>query len=210
MRKSFAPLLSLLSDIPDHRRGQGKLYQLAHILLFSILAMVSGANSYRGVHTFMKVHRADLNKAFGLRWKRAPAYTAIRYILQRLKGEHVETAFRAHAQTLNLSATSRTRIVALDGKALKGSFDAFNDTKAKEILGALAADSALVLAHIEIDGKSNEIPAVQKLLGELGLAGCIVTCDALHCQKNLRERQGRGRSSHRSAQGQSAELAANG
>ena len=93
-------------------------------------------------------------------------------------------AFRAHAENLNLAAAaSGTRIVALDGKVLKGSFDAFNDVKAKQILGALAADSALVLAHIEIDEKSNEIPAAQKFLGELGLAGCIVTLDALHCQK---------------------------
>jgi predicted transposase YbfD/YdcC len=40
-----------------------------------------------------------------------------------------------------------------------------------------------VLAHIEIDEKSNEIPAAQRLLGELQLAGCVVTLDALHCQK---------------------------
>jgi hypothetical protein len=43
----------------------------------------------------------------------------------------------------------------------------------------------LVLAHIEIDEKSNEIPAVQKLLAELDVAGHIVTCDAMHCQKKL-------------------------
>ena len=42
---------------------------------------------------------------------------------------------------------------------------------------------ALVLAHIEIDEKSNEIPAAQTLFKELDVAGCIVTCDAMHCQK---------------------------
>ena len=46
-----------------------------------------------------------------------------------------------------------------------------------------AVNTALVLAHIEIDEKSNEIPAVQKLLEELNVAGHIVTCDAMHCQK---------------------------
>lgn len=75
------------------------------------------------------------------------------------------------------------RIVALDGKALKGSFDAFNDAKARQILSAFAADTALVLAHIEIDEKSNEIPAAQKLLEELDVAGHLVTLDAMHCQK---------------------------
>ena len=211
LMKSLAPLLSLLSEIPDHRRGQGRLYRLPHLLLFAILAIVSGANSYRGICTFIKIHRAKLNKAFKTGWKRAPAYTAIRYILQGLEPEAIEKAFREHAAGLNLAATaSGTRIVALDGKALKGSFDAFNDLKAREVLSAFAADTALVLAHIEIDEKSNEIPAVQKLLGELGIAGCIVTCDAMHCQKNLRGRQSRERPSHRSTQGQSAALAASG
>ena len=73
--------------------------------------------------------------------------------------------------------------MALDGKVLKGSFDAFNDTRAKQMLSAFAAGTVLVLAHIEIDEKSNEIPAVQKLLEELDVADHIVTCDAMHCQK---------------------------
>jgi hypothetical protein len=60
---------------------------------------------------------------------------------------------------------------------------ASNDAKARQILSAFAVDTALVLAHIVIDEKSNEIPAVQKLLEELDVAGHIVTLDAMHCQK---------------------------
>ena len=52
-------------------------------------------------------------------------------------------------------------------------------------LSAFAADTALVLAHIEIDEKSNEMPAAQKLLEELDVAGHIVTLDAMHCQRKL-------------------------
>jgi hypothetical protein len=182
--KSFEGFLSLLATIPDPRRAEGKLYKLPHVLLFSILAIVAGANSYRGIRTFIKVHRPKLNKAFKIGWKRPPAHTAIRYILQGLKAQDVEKAFREHATNLNAGAgVCGHRLLALDGKALKGSFDAFNDTKAKQILSAFAADTALVLAHIEIDEKSNEIPAAQKLLEELDIADHIVTLDALHCQK---------------------------
>ncbi len=53
------------------------------------------------------------------------------------------------------------------------------------MVSAFAADTALVLGHLEIDDKSNEIPAVQRLLGELGLAASVITVDALHCQKKL-------------------------
>jgi hypothetical protein len=148
--KSFAPFLSHLGMVRDPRRG--KLYKLPYILLFSILAIVTGANSYRGIRTFIKTHLKRLNKAFKIDWKRPPAHTAIRYILQGLDPADVETVFRKHAENLNSSeATAGKRILAFDGKVLKGSFDAFNDVKARQMLSAFAADTALVLAHIEID-----------------------------------------------------------
>ena len=74
-------------------------------------------------------------------------------------------------------------VIAFDGKTLKGSFDNFNDAKAKQVLSAFAVDTALAPRSLGIDEKSNEIPAVQKLLAELDVAGHIVTCDAMHCQK---------------------------
>ena len=83
--RSFDQLIGLLRDIPDPRRAEGKLYQLPYVLLFSILAVVTGGNSYRAIETFIHVHRSRLNAAFGLNWKRAPGHTAIRYILQRLR-----------------------------------------------------------------------------------------------------------------------------
>ena len=58
------------------------------------------------------------------------------------------------------------------------------------MLSAFATDTALVLAHIDIAEKSNEIPAAQMLLAELGIArDTIVTLDALHCQKNISSSQ---------------------
>ena len=182
--KSLDPFLSLLAMIHDPRRAEGKLYELRHVLLFSILAIVSGANSYRGIRTFIKVHRQKLNKAFKINWKRSPAHTAIRYILQGLTAADVEKTFREHAANLNMGVVGpKLRVLAFDGKTLRGSFDNFKDAKAKQVLSAFAVDTALVLAHIEIDDKSNEIPAVQKLMAELDVAGLIVTCDAMHCQK---------------------------
>jgi len=194
--KSFENFLLLLATIPDPRRAEGKLYQLPHILLFSILAVASGANSYRGVRTFITVHRQKLNQAFAINWKRAPAHTSIRFILHGLKGSDVETAFREHASSLNDDeAIAGVRALALDGKVLKGSFDAFNDAKARQILSAFATDTALVLAHFEIDEKSNEIPAAQKLFAELDLTDRVPgsqsgdRLDAMHCQKKLSRRR---------------------
>jgi hypothetical protein len=189
----FSPLLDVLADVPDPRRAQGQLYKLPHVLLFSILAIVTGCNSYRGIVTFIAVHRRRLNAVFSLQWKRAPAHTAVRYILQGLDPAGVEAAFRRHAVLLQAGrAKSGQSSIALDGKTLRGSFDKFNDRSAAQVLSAFATDTALVLAHIDIAEKSNEIPAAQTLLAELGVAdGAIVTFDALHCQKNISKPQQR-------------------
>ena len=184
---AFSPLLDMLSDVPDPRRAEGKLYGLPHMLLFSILAVVTGCNSYRGIATFIAVHRRKLNAAFGLTWRRAPAHTAVRYILQGLDPAAVEVAFRRHAALLQAArATPGQGSVALDGKTLRGSFDRFHDRAAAQVLSAFATDTALVLAHVDIAEKSSEIPAAQALLAELGVArDTLVTLDALHCQKNI-------------------------
>jgi hypothetical protein len=184
---AFAPLLGLLAEVPDPRRGQGQIYKLPYVLLFSILAIVTGCNSCRGIVTFIDVHRDRLNATFGLGWRRAPAHTALRYILKGLDPVAVEAVFRRHAALLQAArATPGQGSIALDGKTLRGSFDNFHDRAAAQVLSAFATDTALVLAHIDIAEKSNEIPAAQTLLAELGVAsGAIVTLDALHCQKNI-------------------------
>jgi predicted transposase YbfD/YdcC len=132
------------------------------------------------------LERRQLNTAFGLRWKRAPAHTAIRYTLQGLDPQAVEHVFRRHAAVrLDTATDTSRRTISLDGKTLKQSFDNFNDRKAAQVLHAFNLEAGLVLAHIEIDEKSNEIPTAQRLLGELQLANCTVTLDAMHCEKNL-------------------------
>ena len=178
--KSFHQFLSLLATIPDPRRAEGKVYKLQHVLLFSILAVVSGANSYRTIHTFIETHFRKLNKTFRLGWKRPPCHANIRFILQRLSPDDVEKAFRQHAASLNPEGS---RSIGIDGKTLRRSFDAMNDVKATQVLNAFATDTHLVLAHIEIDEKTNEIPAAQRLFEELNMTDRVVTLDALHCQK---------------------------
>ena len=184
---AFSPLLDVLADVPEPRRARGQLCKLPCVLLFAILAIVTGCNSYRGIVTFIAVHRRRLNAAFGLTWRRAPAHAAVRCILQGRDPMAVEAAFRRHAVLLQAGhATPGQGSIALNGKTLRGSFDKFYPRAAAQVLSAFATDTALVLAHIDIAEKSNEIPAAQALLAELGVArDTLATLDALHCQKNV-------------------------
>jgi DDE_Tnp_1-associated len=133
--KSFERFLALLATIHDPRRAEGKLYQPTYVLLFSILAIVSGANSYRGICTFIKVHRRKLNKAFKIGWKTPPAHTAIRYILQGLTGRMLKRPF-ANMQPTELRCSFRYGSIRVWRQGAKGSFDSCNDAKAKQVLSA--------------------------------------------------------------------------
>ena len=74
--------LEILQSIPDRRRAEGKRFDLATVLLYTIPGMVAGANSYRQMQKFIRIHRQRLNEAFGLALRGAPSYTGLRDILQ--------------------------------------------------------------------------------------------------------------------------------
>jgi hypothetical protein len=188
----FAGLLAALEGIPDPRRRQGRRYPLAPLLLVSVLAVLAGATSYRGILTFIGVHRERLNATFGSRFRRAPAVNTLRALFLALEPAALEAAFRQHARALAEEApASGPRVIALDGKTLRRSFDHLNDKAAAHVLSAFAAEAALILAHQEVRDAPDEVPAVQALIGALGVRGVLFTADALHCQKNLRGRRPR-------------------
>jgi hypothetical protein len=201
----FAGLLAALEEIPDPRRRQGRRYTLAHLLLFSVLAVLAGATSYRGILVFIGVHRERLNAVFGAGLHRAPAVNTLRALFQALDPAELEAAFRNHARALHdgMPASGR-HVIALDGKTLRRSFDHLHDRAAAHVLSAFAGEAALILAHQEVRAAPEEVPAAQALIEELGVRGALFTADALHCQKNLRERRPHRQRPPGSAQGEPA------
>ena len=78
MKPTF-DLASCLASIPDRRRAEGKMYGQVGVILFSIIAMLSGARSYRQIHALLDRRLAILNAAFPqAALRRAPAYTSVR------------------------------------------------------------------------------------------------------------------------------------
>jgi len=85
--------------------------------------------------------------------------------------------------TQSLRQTVSQEIVALDGKALRRAFN--KDQSVKYVVSAWAESNGLVLGQLKVADKSNEITAVPELLRVLELGGCIVTIDAMGCQKKI-------------------------
>ncbi len=164
---------------------EGKRFDLATVLLYAILGMVAGANSYRQMHEFIRIHLQRLNEAFGLRLPYSPSYCGLRLILQGVDPTALEVAFRRHALSISTPPPAHgLEAIAVDGKTLRGSFDAFSDRKAAHMMSALRQANQIVLGHLMVKEKSNEIPAAPELIEALGLKGCVFTLDAEHAQKN--------------------------
>jgi hypothetical protein len=180
-------LKTIFNELPDHRRAQGRMYDLPNFLFFVILAIISGADSYRSVATFIEIKFKILKKRFRLHWNQPPNYSTIRNVIQGLDKAELEKVFRKYATEITtLKNSNQTNVIALDGKTLKGSFDNFKDQSAIQIFSAFLQEKDIILAHEEFDGhKTNEIPIAQKLIKDLNLKNCIFTADAMHCQKKL-------------------------
>ena len=176
-------MVQYLQEIPDFRRAQGRRFELHYILLFSLMATLSGATSYRDIQRFIQTHFELLQKVFFLKWKRPPGHVSLRTNLMGVRAEDLEKALRSHSlQLLDISDGTH---IAVDGKALRGSADHLKDKKALHLLSAFATNGDIILAHLKTDDKSNEIKAFQKLLTELKLKNVVYTLDAMHCQKKL-------------------------
>jgi predicted transposase YbfD/YdcC len=182
---SYSRLLDALGVIPDPRRAQGRRFPLPYLLLFSVLALLSGAKSFTHIVIFMRERREILNQVFGSRFKTAPSINTVRLLLHAIGGAPLEATVRGYAEHLvtDGAAHEALPLIALDGKTLRGSFDHINDRKAVHTLSALAVAEKIVLAHFEVDGKTNEIPCVPTLIRQLGLSDVIYTGDAMNCQR---------------------------
>ena len=149
------------------------------------------------IHIVRLASLSDIDLTFWKRFltqsgKKAPAYCTIRDFIQGLNKESFEKSFREYSKELN-NVTARKsdeedylkkyQFLSVDGKVLRKSFDNFNDVKARQLLSVFNTDNKLILAHKEIEEKTNEIPAFQELINELKLDNVIFTLDAIHCQK---------------------------
>jgi predicted transposase YbfD/YdcC len=173
------------SDMEDPRIDRQKLYPLIEIIFLTIAAVVSGSDHFTDIQIFGKANlkwlRRFLPYANGI-----PSHDTIGYFFSKLDPEHFKKKF---IEWINSVATvSEGEIVAIDGKTLRGSHDGGSNKQAIHMISAWARNAHLVLGQRKVDDKSNEITAIPQLLQMLELSGCIVTIDAMGCQKKIAAR----------------------
>ena len=112
-----------------------------------------------------------------------PSYDTFGRVFAALDAEQFQVCFASWVQALCEKLGGQ--VVAIDGKTLRRSHDQTVGREAIHMVSAWATESQLVLAQTEVDEKSNEITAIPAVLKLLDIMGCIVTIDAIGCQKEI-------------------------
>ena len=175
-------LIDHFEKISDPRIDRTKLHKLTDILVIGVIGVLCGADAWDDI-VFVAKEKKDWLKRFLELPNGIPSADTIARVYARISPSEFEKAFSSWVKdSIHLSDGE---IVAIDGKRLRASHDHTNDKKAIHMVSAWAQSNGVVLGQMKVDDKSNEITAVPQLLELLDIKGCIVTLDAMGCQKDI-------------------------
>jgi len=184
-------LLDKFRELPDYRKCKQLKFNVGEIMFMSLLATLSGANGYLDMEIWIKSKKRELQKFLGHVFI-APADNTIRNVFLNIDTTKLDKLFEDWAhEVANQSNVSTIRVVASDGKTMRGSNNKIRNEKARHIVSLFLTEEKLTLAQTQVDDKSNEIPALLELLDSLKFKNCVITVDALHTQKKLSRRSSR-------------------
>ena len=177
-----ASIMDHFQDLEDPRIERSKRHQLLDIVAIAVSAVICGADSWVYVEMFGKSKeewfRTFLDLPNGI-----PSHDTFGEVFSRLDPERFQQCFMEWTQAV--ADLLPGEVVAIDGKTVRRSHDKRAGKGAIHLVSAWASANTLTLGQVKTEEKSNEITAIPRLLEMLELNGCIVTIDAMGCQKEI-------------------------
>ncbi len=182
--KNFPVFHSFFSPLADPRRtNKGNFfYPLEEIVLLTISAVISGADGWTSISKFGEAKLEWLRKYYPYQ-NGTPSHDILGELFARL--DHKEFAQCFTNWVNSICSHTNGEIIAIDGKTICNSGDSISNKSALHVVSAYASANRLCLGQQVVDEKSNEITAIPELLKILDIKGCIVTIDAMGCQKKI-------------------------
>jgi predicted transposase YbfD/YdcC len=171
-------LLSSFHAMEDPRNPRGRIHSLPTILTIALVATICGCDEWTEIEAFGKAKERLFTQTFGVAHQGIPSHDTFGRVFALIKPQAFRECFAAWMKTLAKVSGQ----IAIDGKAMRGSFDTFAQQLNQHIVSAYASGPGMVLGQVPTDQKSNEITAIPQLLKLLDLESCIVTIDAMGTQ----------------------------
>lgn len=173
-------LVAHLGRVCDPRIQRNKEHDLVDILVIAVCTLLCAGETFNDMEDFGKA-KHDWFKTFLELRNGIPSHDTFNRVFAALDPKEFLDCFLSWTQSVREAVAQE--VVALDGKALRRALN--KDQSVKYVVSAWAESNGLVLGQLKVSDKSNEITAVPELLRVLELSGCIVTIDAMGCQKKI-------------------------
>jgi predicted transposase YbfD/YdcC len=177
--------------LTDPRVERTRKHPLINVVFIAVCGVLSGANSFAGIQEFGYDRRSWFARYLDLA-NGIPSDDTFARVLARLDPAAFEKCLLTWIQAVQ--EISEHRLIAIDGKTLRGSYDRGDGKAAIHMVSAWATENKLSLGQVVVAQKSNEITAIPELVRLLEVSGAVVTIDAMGCQKEIadliRERGG--------------------
>jgi predicted transposase YbfD/YdcC len=168
------------NSLRDPRINRCKKHNLMDIIILSILAVLSGAESYDSIELFGNENFAFLKQFLELK-NGIPSHDTINRVFQALNPHQFERCFITWAQGLKDDGIME-RIIAIDGKTIRGSKDNYHHRSPLHAVNAWSVENGICLGQLKCGEKTNEITTIPKMLDLLNIKECIVSIDAIGTQ----------------------------
>jgi predicted transposase YbfD/YdcC len=171
-------------DMPDPRRNNRRHY-LIDIITIALFAIICGAEDWEAVALYGRA-KFDWLKTFLKLPHGIPSHDTFNDVFNHLDPDAFESRFQAWmASLVQLSAG---KLVAIDGKSLRRSFEhGWDKSGMAHMVSALVSEGGnrVVFGQVAVADKSNEITAIPKLLELMDVKGAVVTIDAMGTQREI-------------------------
>ena len=180
-RISGSHFSKLCSSLTDPRISRRRLHSLESIVTITVCAVLCGVETWKDIAEFGLIKKSFFSEFLDLS-NGIPSHDTFARVFSRIDPVEFEESFYEWQKHLHDSLCDD--VVAIDGKTLRGALDKASNKSAIHMVSAWSARNKVVLSQTKVSEKSNEITAVPKLLKLLDLEGCVVTMDAMGCQKS--------------------------
>lgn len=178
----MATLQTLLEQVPDHRKAQGKEYRLSAVLLLVLSGFLCGCDTLMAVWRFAGRLSREQREALGFLWFKIPSHSTLCITLHGLDVEALESALSQAA--LESRKEGETLHLSIDGKRLRGSATEAMP-KGAQMLACFSDQLKAVVKQRASKGGYDEVTAAIALLKELPLKDTVITGDALFADRHL-------------------------
>ena len=169
--------------MPDPRKTRPCDHPLENVIFIALCAVLAGADDWVAVAEFAEENLSFFEQNLDLT-RGVPSHDTFGRVFAALDPERFHHCFAAWTRAL-VARLAPGQVVAIDGKTARRSADEVRGAPPIHLVSAFAAADGLTLGQVRVDAKANEIVAIPKLLECLSVEGCVVTLDAMGCQKSI-------------------------